>query len=198
MTEEIGYPVPNFQFGYFRLILSFVKTSSVLAQALWRVKNTRNEAELLKFVSKLRVYTLSDQDDAGPWIRKELPNLFYIVSPGFNDGGAYRYATWSGISGDRFHGRFDGADFSLVTNEWLDQNIRQKGPLGAQYPKWEFLMEGDTPSFLNLMGNGLADPEHPDWGGWGGRYELYTPRMQKWYLSPETRPIWASFSTRVA
>jgi hypothetical protein len=51
-------------------------------------------------------------------------------------------------------------------------------------------MEGDTPSFLNLINNGLGDPEHPDWGSWGGRYELYTPRMQKWYLYPETRPIW--------
>lgn len=31
-------------------------------------------------------------------------------------------------------------------------------------------MEGDTPSFLNLLPNGLSDPEHPEWGGWGGRY----------------------------
>ncbi len=34
------------------------------------------------FVSKLRVYTISDQDDSGPWIRKTFPTLFYIVSPG--------------------------------------------------------------------------------------------------------------------
>jgi len=25
-------------------------------------------------------------------------------------------------------------------------------------------MEGDTPSFLNLISNGLNDPEHPDYG----------------------------------
>ena len=62
-----------------------------------------------------------------------------------------------------------------MTNEWLDRHVRRKGPLGAEYPRWEYLMEGDTPSFLNLIGNGLSDPEHPDWGGWGGRYELYTP-----------------------
>lgn len=36
-------------------------------------------------------------------------------------------------------------------------------------------MEGDTPSWLNLIPNGLNSPEHPDWGGWGGRYELYRP-----------------------
>ena len=163
---------------------------NVLAQALWKVRETRSEKEVREFVSKLRVYTISDQDDSGPWIRKEFPDLFYIVSPGFNAGGAYHFATWSGISGDYFHGRFDGADYSIVTNEWLDRNIRRKGPLGAEYPLWEYLMEGDTPSFLNLISNGLSDPEHPDWGGWGGRYELYTPRMQKWYLYPESRPIW--------
>lgn len=33
-------------------------------------------------------------------------------------------------------------------------------------------MEGDTPSFLGLIPNGLNTPEHPEWGGWGGRYIL--------------------------
>jgi len=170
---------------------------NVLAQALWKVRLTRSAEELAAFVSKLRVYTISDQDDSGPWLRKEFPDLFYIVSPGFNAGGAYHQATWSGISGDFFHARCDGADFSTVTNEWLDRNIRSKGPLGKQYPRWEFLMEGDTPSFLNLIGNGLSAPEHPDRGGWGGRYELYTPRMRKWHLYPETRPIWTDAEDEV-
>lgn len=170
---------------------------NVLAQALWKVRETRTKEELDKFISKLRVYTISDQDDSGPWIRKEFPELFYIVSPGFNAGGAYHHATWSGISGDYFHARCDGADYSLVTNEWLDRNIRKKGPLGKEYPHWDYLMEGDTPSFLNLINNGLSSPEHPDYGGWGGRYELYTPRMQKWHLYPETRPIWTDADDEV-
>jgi len=170
---------------------------NVLAQALWKVRETRSKEELAAFVSKLRVYTISDQDDSGPWIRKEFPGLFYIASPGFNAGGAYHHATWSGISGDYFHARCDGADFTIVTNEWLNQNIRRKGPLGAKYPRWEYLMEGDTPSFLNLIDNGLSDPEHPDWGGWGGRYERYTPRMQKWHLYPETRPLWSDADDEV-
>lgn len=170
---------------------------NVLAQALWQLRATRSTEELSRLVAKLRVYAISDQDDSGPWLRKNFPNLSYIVSPGFNDGGAYHHATWSGISGDYFHGRFVGADFTLVTNEWLDQNIRKKGPLGKVYPRWEFLMEGDTPSFLNLIGNGLNTPEHPEWGGWGGRYELYMPRMQKWHLQAETRPIWTDAADEV-
>lgn len=170
---------------------------SVLAQALWKVRATRSPAERGAFVAKLRVYTISDQDDSGPWIRREFPELFYIASPGVHAGGGYHHATWSGISGDFFHGRFDGADFMLVTNEWLDRNIRRKGPLGAEYPHWEYLMEGDTPSFFNLIDNGLSDPEHPDWGGWGGRYERYTPRRQKWHLEPETRPFWSDAQDEV-
>lgn len=168
-----------------------------LAQALWKVRMTRSPDEVNKFVSKLRVYTISDQDDSGPWLRKTFPNLFYITSPGVHAGGAYHQATWSGISGDNFHGRFAGADFSIVDNPWLDQNIRSKGPLGAQYPAVKFLMEGDTPSFLYLINNGLGDSEHPDWGSWGGRYEFYTPRMQKWLSEPETRPFWTNAEDEV-
>src|SRR5690554_741417 len=43
--------------------------ANCLAQALWKVKNTRSEAEVKKFVSKLRVYAISDQDFAGIWVR---------------------------------------------------------------------------------------------------------------------------------
>ncbi len=170
---------------------------NVLGQALWKIRETRTSAQLDAFVAKLRVYTISDQDDSGPWIRKNFPALFYIASPGFHGGGAYHHATWSGISGDKFHGRFAGGDFAIVDNPWLDEHVRKKGPLGAQYPRVEFLMEGDTPSFLNLVGNGLSDPEHPDWGGWGGRYEFYLPRTQKWFAEPETRPFWTNAEDEV-
>jgi len=170
---------------------------SVLAQALWKIRATQSPEQLARAVAKLRVYAISDQDDTGPWLRKEFPGLFYVVSPGFSAGGAYHHATWSGISGDYFHARCPGADFTLVTNEWLDRAVRSKGPLGAEYPRWEYLMEGDTPSFLNLVGNGLSDPEHPNWGGWGGRYELYTPRLRPWHLAAESRPIWTDADDEV-
>ena len=170
---------------------------NVLAEALWQVRATRSQQALRKFVAKLRVYTICDQDDTGPWIRKNFPDLFYIASPGFHDGGAYHSSTWSGISGDEFHGRFTGAEFAIVDNPWLDEHIRAKGPLGAQYPPSKFMMEGDTPSFLSLIDNGLNAPEHPDWGGWGGRYERYTPRMRKWFYEPETRPFWTDAEDEV-
>src|SRR5262249_23783437 len=119
----------------------------------------------------------------GPWIRREFPELQYIVQPSTQAGDEYFYATWTGISGDAYYRNGAGADFTTVTNEWLDANIRSKGPLGQAYPKFMFIMEGDTPSFLNLIDNGLNGFRRPDWGGWGGRYVLRQPRG-------ETRAIW--------
>lgn len=80
-----------------------------LAQALHQVRATRSAADLAKFVSKIRVHAISDQvrtdplralrclgapsahlsrplasrgvqDDSGPWIRKNFPELSYVVS----------------------------------------------------------------------------------------------------------------------
>jgi hypothetical protein len=157
--------------------------ANTLAQALIDVRATRSPAEVDKFVSKLRISSISDQDDAGPWIRREFPNLFYIVQPSSPDGGQYYYATWTGISGDRYYRNGGGADFTTVTNEWLEANIRSKGPLGKLYPRFMFIMEGDTPSYLGLIDNGLNSWRRPDWGGWGGRYVYRQPYG-------ETHPIW--------
>jgi hypothetical protein len=156
---------------------------NTLAQALVQVRATRSPQELDRFVEKLRVYSISDQDDAGPWIRREFPNLFYIVQPSTPTGGEYYYATWTGISGDAYYRNGAGASFNTVTNDWLDINIRAKGPLGKLYPRFLFIMEGDTPSYLGLLDNGLNAYRRPDWGGWGGRYVYRQPYG-------ETHPIW--------
>ncbi|MFC2125155.1 nucleoside hydrolase-like domain-containing protein [Bacteroidota bacterium] len=169
--------------------------ANCLAQALWKVKETRTREEIESFVSKLRVYTISDQDNAGPWMRKAFPELFYICSPGYreNGGNSYFYATWIGISGERNYHFPSGADKYIVDNEWVDENLQQNhGPLGAQYPDIEYIMEGDSPSFMYLLNNGLNVPEHPDLGSWGGRYAYYTPYNRKFFHIPESRPFWTN------
>jgi hypothetical protein len=157
--------------------------AGTLAQALMDLKAAHSEDQTAKLLSRLRVYSISDQDDAGPWIRKEFPDLFYIVSPSTPISGEYASATWTGISGDRYYRNGEGADLTTVTNEWLDANIRSKGPLAKKYPKFMFIMEGDTPSFLGLIDNGLNAYRRPDWGGWGGRYVYRQPYG-------ETHAIW--------
>lgn len=162
---------------------------NTLAQALYKIKNTQTEAEVKRIIAKLRVYTISDQDDSGIWLRNNFPDLFYIVSPGDN----YGTATWSAINST-----IKGIANTEISNRWLAQHIQQgHGPLGAVYPDVAWGMEGDTPSFLSLIPNGLNNPEHPDWGGWGGRYELYKPDFAKLKKGssgvpqvPETRAIW--------
>jgi hypothetical protein len=166
---------------------------NTLAQALFKLRATVPTAELDRLVAKLRVYAISDQDDSGPWLRKEFPRLFYIVSP----GGDYGAATWSAINSV-----IPGIDNTTISNAWIATHIQEgHGPLGAAYPNVAWGMEGDTPAFLGLIPNGLNAPEHPDWGGWGGRYELYRPDVPvtdpKTFLGgvpipPESRPIWTN------
>lgn len=167
--------------------------ANTLAQSLSKLRATRPAAEVDRLVAKLRVYTISDQDDSGPWLRKNFPQLFFIVTP----GGDYSTATWTGINTV-----ITGIDNTTISNRWIAQHIQQgHGPLGVAYPDVAWGVEGDTPAFLGLIPNGLNVPEHPEWGGWGGRYELYRPDVPvtdpKTFIGnvpiePETRPIWTN------
>ncbi len=164
---------------------------NTLAQALHKISHTMSKAEAKRLLAKLRIYTISDQDDSGIWIRNNFPELFYIVSPGDD----YGSATWSAINSF-----IQGINNEKISNSWLSQHIQQgHGPLGAEYPDVSYGMEGDTPSWLSLIPNGLNVPEHPEYGGWGGRYELYKPDFAKHKKGssgapnePETRAIWTN------
>ncbi|MDQ8199727.1 DUF1593 domain-containing protein [Pelagicoccus enzymogenes] len=166
---------------------------NVLAQALYKIDKTRSKKEAKRLIEKLRVYTISDQDDSAMWMRKTFPNLFYIVTPTDD----YGKATWIAINNNH-----EGSDNSLVSNPWLARNIQQgHGPLGAKYPDTAWGVEGDTPAFLGLIPNGLNALERPNWGSWGGRYELTIPNIASFQdgssvvvPEPETRPIWTDTS----
>ena len=171
---------------------------NTLAQALWKIQKTRTPQQAERLYRKLRVYTISDQDDSGPWIRKTFPEVFFVVSPGYG----YAHATWRGINTTE-----PGTNSEYVSDAWLAEHIQQgHGPLGAQYPDVAYGMEGDTPAYLGLIPNGLNVPEHPDYGGWGGRYILHQPqavtpsqgRPKGAPLDePETRPIWTNSADSV-
>ncbi len=161
--------------------------ANCLTQALWKVKNTRSDKGLKKFVDKIRIYAISDQDFAGQWIRHNFPGIFYIVDPSAGDNWKEYYkATWTGISGDHSYVNGPYYQFELVDNPWLKANIQENhGPLGYNYLPLEYLMEGNTPSFIGLIQNGLAWDQSPAWGGWAGRYEL-------WQSYGEVDKIWTS------
>ena len=130
-----------------------------LAQALWRVRHDRTAAQTADFVSKLRLYQISWQDTGAVWIWEQFPKLFYIQSS------------------EGFRGMYQDSNPVYKNQKWIDKNVKNNhGPLGTQYPKAgsiDGIKEGDTPSFLYLLAPGLSDPEHPEWGGWGGRFKAY-------------------------
>lgn len=143
-----------------------------LAQALWKIKHTRDQDTYFQFLSRLRVYDISDQDGLYSYIRQEFPGIFYILAKA-PEGADKR----EGV----FRGMYLGGEESFTSREWIDTNVRMDhGPLGALYPPktWTApnphgaLKEGDTPSWFYFLPNGLQDAEQPAWGGWGGRFKM--------------------------
>ena len=150
-----------------------------LAQALWRVRRDRGPDGLASFMSKLRVYDIGDQDGIVEWIWREFPGLVYIIGQAPR-GRDKREAVYRGL--------YLGGNESLVSREWMEANIRQQhGPLGARYPPrtWtapnphSAIKEGDTPSWFYFLRNGLSDSDHPEWGGWGGRFTITHARIYR-------------------
>lgn len=173
---------------------------NTLAQAVWKVSQERSATELDRFLSKLRIYGISDQDKSGIWLRRTYGDrLFYIVSPSggnFPSCFQFMFSTWQGISIDgmskpgKAKRGYRGARRDLVTIDWLREHIHGTSPYRRLYPMPTVLMEGDTPSYLGLIPNGLNDMEHPDYGSWGGRYVFGIPEKAPFLGRKERYPIW--------
>ena len=136
--------------------------ANTLAQATWRVKQTRSAEELKRFVRKFRIYTITDQDmqynmrmdraySSHMWLRREFKDDLQFI---WDEG------TWQ-------------EQCELGKRHWQQhkENIQGKGALGKEYPTYKWGVEGDTPSFLYVMPNGLNDPEDPHQAGWAGYHE---------------------------
>ena len=136
--------------------------ANTLAQAIWRVKQTRSANEVRKFVSKFRLFTITDQDmdyahrmdrarSSHQWLRQEFKDDLQFIW----DEGAWQ------------------EQCELGKRNWTQhqQHIQPKGELGKEYPNYKWGVEGDTPSFLYVMPNGLNDPEDPTQAGWAGYHE---------------------------
>jgi hypothetical protein len=152
--------------------------SREVAQAIWKVKNTRSPAELERFLTKLRLYLVAKQDVTTDWLLDNFPNLFVILSEK-----NYMGMFWN----------MHASDPKLADLAWINDHVRQAhGPLGAVYPrsgwdpKFPGMQEGDTPSFLHLVSavRGVNDPEKPDQGGWGGKFVRPDPSKNHWFDDP--------------
>jgi hypothetical protein len=119
---------------------------NTVAQAIWKMRETNSPETFNTFLSKLRLFDILGQDDAGAWIAKNFPQVFYIRATG-----VYGWAP---------------------SDEYLDNHIQNHGPLGAEYPDRQWATEGDSPAFMHVYPSGLNDPEQIDQGGWGGRFSF--------------------------
>lgn len=48
------------------------------------------------------------------------------------------------------------------------------------FKKYDFISEGDSPSYLHLINVGLASLNQPEWGGWGGRLVPSSTIPNRW------------------
>lgn len=152
--------------------------SREVAQAIWKVRATRSQGELERFLGRLRIYLVVRQDSTTQWLLDFFPSLFVILSE----------KNYMGMFWNMY-----GSDPKLGDLAWINANIRQgHGPLGAVYPqsgwdpKYPGVQEGDTPSFLHLVSaaRGLNNPEKPDQPGWGGQFICPAPSKNHWFDDP--------------
>lgn len=144
---------------------------AVIVQALEFIRKTQGEQAAQTASQKLRILDNAGQDDSGAWLKAQnhYPDMFYVR---WIQGGMAMDSisdTPTGISWFPFCGECAKGDVSYVSDYWVDDNIQPVGPLGALYPDRRYLKEGDSPTLLYLLDNGLGDPERPEYGSWGGR-----------------------------
>lgn len=145
--------------------------TNTLAQALYSLKHTEayTEADYKKAVAKLRVYCINAQDASVDYMAEAFPEVVLLKNLSY-------YRTW-----DYHHDRSPSMD-----DAWVKNHIRGHSPYGDLY-RGKYVFEGDTPSFLNMMDNGLRGDENPGYGGWGGRFEA---EKGNYYLDAEDQRWW--------
>jgi hypothetical protein len=129
-----------------------------------KIKNEK-PADVEKLIAKIRTYDIALQDDGSAYIAHEFPSAQLMASR----------SAWKGISHSR-PGWNDspeswGGNDSVFSSAWCAANVQQgHGSLGEMYPNVMWRWEGDSPSFLYLVPNGLNFPQYKSYGGWGGRF----------------------------
>ena len=163
-------------------------------------KNTDKWEEIQdKVYNKLVVYIILDQDDSySDYIAKSWPNLKII-----NDSSSFwRFAyLWKEtpeelnrlLQGDwlydniKFnHGPLLSRYALIADGNYIEGELEeeQRGTdayleNNPQYNKYDFISEGDSPSFFYLINNGLRSLEDPTYGGWGGRFGVVSDTLWK-------------------
>ena len=136
--------------------------ANTFAQAIWQVQQERTPQQVKEFLRKFRIYTITDQDV--PWGERH-SNYPY----------SSHYEMRRDLSEDLMFFWDESAWLSqnaIGSSNWKEyvEHIQGHGNLGSIYPNYKWGVEGDTPSYLHVLPNGLHDPSVPEMAGWGGYF----------------------------
>jgi hypothetical protein len=149
---------------------------SCLKRALDRVLAQRGAAGYATFKNRIR---LSSDDQFGDHTWKIEPPFVFWAYPFRPD-----------IDGGRWYHRFSRITKTAGGFDLQRDVLENHGPLGKLYPTNTNMpqKEGDSMTFLRLIPNGLNEPEHPEWGGWAGRFGLREEAARgQQYFCPNVR-----------
>jgi hypothetical protein len=137
---------------------------NTFAQSIWRVQQERSPEELKSFLRKFRIYTITDQDR--PWSQGDTINYAYSSHQWMRKFEQDLLFFWDECAWKHQNG--------TGRNNWdqYARHIQDHGNLGALYPKYKYGVEGDTPSFMHVIPNGLSDPNVPTQVSWSGYFEF--------------------------
>ena len=87
---------------------------------------------------------------------------------------------------------------ACLEGEWFNPtNVSEVRQSDASFPvvEGDFRSEGDSPSYMYVIPTGMNDPEHPDWGSWGGRY---TRIRENVWMDPVPDGTWSYPEGRIS
>ncbi len=175
-------------------------TARALKSIQEQYEGTASWGSIKKAISnKVIIYIILDQDDSyGNYIAKEWPDIRIIndrsnfwrfayawtLNPSEVNNllkGEWLYSnikTGHGALLDHYALMGDGnyiegelPEEQRGTDEYLESH--------PSYNRYDFISEGDSPSFLYLFDNGLRSLEDPSYGGWGGRFGKVSDKLFK-------------------
>lgn len=136
--------------------------ANTFAQAIWQVQQERTPEQVKEFLRKFRVYTITDQDVPYGDRHSNYPfSSHYEMRRDLSEDLMFFWDESAWLSQN-----------AIGSSNWKEyvEHIQGHGNLGSIYPNYKWGVEGDTPSYLHVLPNGLHDPSVPEMTGWGGYF----------------------------
>lgn len=148
--------------------------ANTTASALWKLKTDYSKEQFDYAASRIRIYCIWYQDGGGRWIQENIPQAY--INEAYRWDNVWDYQSYDNARKPGQRSANPPFVQEFMKPAWLNANVKTgHGPLGALYPQ-KYVSEGDTPSFLHLVNNGLQSHLDYTLGGWGGRSALDDPK----------------------